>query len=91
MEQKTIEKKTVPKKSGVTLPEPASGVTAKKSALRKLSDKEKTEIKKHIDKQGLDTSAARKLRFNQMRAPEGQSVKSTLKKIAKKTTDGLAK
>jgi len=81
MEQKTTDKKTVPK----------SKVTTKKSALRKLSDTEKTEIKKHIDKQGLDTTAARKLRFNQMRAPEGQTVKSTVKKIAKKSTEGLAK
>lgn len=65
--------------------------TMKKSSLRKLSDTEKTEIKKHIDKNKLDTTAARKLRFSQMRAPEGQTVKSTLKKLAKKSVESLAK
>jgi hypothetical protein len=83
-------KKTTTKASVKPSTEPSSEptkqpATVKKSALRKLSDQEKTDIKKHITKNNLDMSAARKLRFAQMRTAEGSSVKSTVKKIAKTT------
>ena len=58
-----------------------STATTKKSTLRKLSDDEKAEISKHITKNNLDTSAARKLRFAQMRSTEGSTIKSTIKKM----------
>lgn len=64
-----------------------SKATTKKSTLRKLSDKEKEDIKKHISKNNLDMSAARKLRFAQMRSAEGATLKSTVKKMTPSATE----
>jgi len=74
--------KTTSKASVKTKSEPSSA-TVKKSALRKLTDQEKTDLQKHITKNNLDMSAARKLRFAQMRTAEGSTVKSTVKKLSK--------
>lgn len=68
----TISKKsTSPKKEG------------KKATLRKLTDKEKADISKHIAKNNLDRSAASKLRFAQMKSAEGSTVRTTINKLAK--------
>lgn len=60
--------------------------TTKKPTLRKLTDKEKADITKHITKNNLDTSAARKLRFAQMKSPEGSTVRKTINSLNKATT-----
>lgn len=79
-------KKTTTKASVKPSTEPSTATT-KKSTLRKLSDKEKEEIKKHVVKNNLDTSAARKLRFAQMRTAEGATLKSTVKKMKPSATE----
>jgi len=63
-----------------------SSTTTKKSTLRKLTDKEKSDISKHIAKNNLDISAARKLRFAQMKTAEGATVRTTINKLAKNQT-----
>lgn len=66
------------------LPSTKSATTpTKKPTLRKLTDKEKTDISKHIAKNNLDVSAARKLRFAQMKSAEGATVRTTINKLAK--------
>ena len=60
-----------------------SSTTTKKPTLRKLTDKEKSDISKHIAKNNLDVSAARKLRFAQMKSAEGATVRTTINKLAK--------
>lgn len=65
---------------------PSTTTTTKKPTLRKLTDKEKQDISKHITKNNLDTSAARKLRFAQMKSAEGATVRTTINKLAKSTT-----
>lgn len=59
--------------------------------LRKLTDKEKEDIKKHIAKNNLDVSAARKLRFAQMKSAEGATVRTTINKLAKNQTSAKTK
>ena len=58
----------------------------KKPTLRKLTDKEKADITKHITKNNLDASAARKLRFAQMKSSEGSTVRKTVNSLNKATT-----
>ncbi len=65
--------------------------TTKKPTLRKLTDKEKADISKHIAKNNLDTSTARKLRFAQMKSSEGATVRTTINKLAKTQTTTTTK